>query len=90
MLLQDKYNISDRVLALIAGICVLPAVLHLFGLNFGFVSGQLSLDMISRLIAFEKGDLQEVLRGRYVHTIFVSFSIAISFLTIIRNDLGLV
>ncbi len=83
MLLQDKYNISDRLLMLIAGICALPAVLHLFGLNFGFVSGQLSLDMISRLIDFEKGDLQEVLRGRYVHTIFVSFSIAISFLTII-------
>ena len=83
MLLQDKYNISDRIFLLIIAICGLPFVLHLFGINFGFVNGQLSLDMISRLIDFEKGDLQEVLRGRYVHTIFVSFSIAISFLTII-------
>lgn len=84
MLFQNKYNISERIIWMIASICALPLILHIFGVNFGFVNGQLHLAMISRLIEFEKeNDIQEVLRGRYLHTIFVSFSIAIAFLTII-------
>lgn len=84
MLIRNKYNISDRIIWTIAGICALPLFLHLAGVNFGFVNGQLNLGMISRLITFEKQeDLQEVIRGRYVHIIFVSFSVAIALLTII-------
>ncbi len=84
MFFQNKFNIPERIIWVIAFICALPLVLHILGVNFGFVNGQMNLGMISRLIEFEnQRDLQEVLRGRYLHTIFVSFSIAIAFLTII-------
>jgi signal transduction histidine kinase len=57
--------------------------LNVLGLNLGFTNRQLSLEMITRIIDFEsQQDLQSISRGRYVHVMFVSISIAISFLTI--------
>src|SRR5436190_23452799 len=84
MLLQNKYDIKEKFIWLIACLCALPIVLNLVGIDFGFVSKQLDLAMITRIYDFEnEKDLQNIWRGRYVHVIFVSFSIAISFLTII-------
>jgi signal transduction histidine kinase len=84
MLLQNKYHIKEKFIWLVACGCALPIVLNLLGIDFGFVSKQLDLGMITRIYDFEnEKDLQNIWRGRYVHVIFVSFSIAISFLTII-------
>ncbi len=84
MLFQNKYDIPDRTIWLIAGICALPFILNVFGINFGFINGHIDLSMINRLNEFEKqNDLQKVLGARFLHIIFVSISIAIAFLTII-------
>jgi signal transduction histidine kinase len=84
MLLHNRYNIKEQFIWLVSGVCALPIVLNLLGINFGFVNHQFDLGMISRIYAFEnETDFKQILRGRYVHIIFVSFSIAISCLTII-------
>ncbi len=84
MLLQNKYDIKERYIWLIACVCALPIVLNILGINLGLGNKQVSLEMITRIIDFEsQKDLQSIIRGRYVHVMFVSFSIAISFLTII-------
>src|SRR5690349_15726606 len=84
MLLQNRYNIKEQFIWLVSGVCALPIFLNLFGINFGFVNQQLDLGMVSRFYQFEnEAGFKDILRGRYVHTIFVSISIAIALLTII-------
>lgn len=59
-------------------------LLNVTGVDFGFISSKIDPYKITELYQFEQQTyLQEILRGRYVHTIFVSISITISFLTIL-------
>src|SRR5258705_12351361 len=68
----------------IGGVCVLPLLLNIFGIDFGTVTRGLDPYKVTRFaeIANEEG-VRDILLGRNFHTIFVSISIAIAFLTAI-------
>jgi signal transduction histidine kinase len=84
MLLPNRYNISDAVLIFIGAICILPILLNVLGMDFGFVYQQFDPYRVTKFVEIEKmDDFREFIRGRYVHTIFVSSAIAIAFLTAI-------
>lgn len=79
-----KFKVPDRIVWLIAAVCAMPVLLNIFGIDFGYIGDKLDPYKITQLYQFEQETaLQEILRGRYVHTIFVSISITISFLTIL-------
>src|SRR5437764_78456 len=83
-LFQDKSKISKLVLWLIIGVCVLPLLLNLIGVDFGTVTSSLSPYRITRFVMMERQEeFRDMLLGRNFHTIFVSISIAIAFLTAI-------
>jgi signal transduction histidine kinase len=84
MLFPNRYNISDAVILFIGSICLLPLLLNLFGIDFGFISEQLDPYKITHFVDIEKqNDFREFLHGRYMHTIFVSVAATIAFLTAI-------
>ncbi|MBK6447043.1 MAG: PAS domain S-box protein [Bacteroidetes bacterium] len=79
-----KIRVPDKMVWLIGIICALPVLLNVIGIDFGFIGSKIDPYRITQLYQFEQETaLQEILRGRYVHTIFVSISITISFLTIL-------
>jgi len=79
-----KDLLSVRLRWLVLSVCAIPVILNLFGVDFGLVNDSLNPYQISHLLEFEsQRDFQDILRGRYVHAIFVSIGIAISFLTIL-------
>src|SRR4051812_27094886 len=84
MLFPNKYNISDAVILFIGGICILPILFNLMGMDFGFVYQQFDPYRVTHFVEIEKQeDFREFIRGRYMHTIFVSVAVAIAFLTAI-------
>src|SRR5260221_339334 len=84
MLFPNRYNISDAVILFIGSICTLPLLFNLFGIDFGFIYRQLDPYKVTQFANIEKqDDIREFLRGRYMHTIFVSVAVAIAFLTAI-------
>ncbi|MBL0139091.1 MAG: hypothetical protein IPP86_11265 [Bacteroidetes bacterium] len=79
-----KIRVPDKIVWIIGLVCALPVLLNVTGVDFGFISSKIDPYKITELYQFEQQTyLQEILRGRYVHTIFVSISITISFLTIL-------
>jgi nitrogen-specific signal transduction histidine kinase len=57
---------------------------NLLGVDFGSVLNQIDFFKVTKLVQLEQqSDIQQVQRGRNVHTIFVSISIVIAFLTVI-------
>ena len=84
MLFQNKYNIPEKVIWWILGLCILPVILNLFGISFGLTAVYLNPYRVMKLFEFEHEEgIREILQGRAVHTIFVSLSIAIAFLTVV-------
>ncbi|MEO8086918.1 MAG: ATP-binding protein [Bacteroidota bacterium] len=79
-----KYNIPKSVLWLIGIICVLPVLLNIMGVDFGTVTNKLDPYQLTKISEYEhQSGLKDFLLGRNFHTIFVSFTIAIAFLTVI-------
>src|SRR6266478_2983317 len=81
---QDKYKLSQRVTWTIIGLCSLPLLLNLIGVDFGTITSALNPYKITRFVQLEQEEgVREILLGRNFHTIFVAVSIAIAFLTAI-------
>ena len=84
MLFENKYNIPEKIIWWIIAFCVLPLILNLFGINFGLAAIHLSPYRVLKLFEFEHEEgIREILHGRAIHTIFVSLSMAIAFLTVV-------
>jgi len=83
-LILDRYKIAKPILWIIIGICVLPLLLNLIGVDFGTVTSKLNPYKITKSIELEQQEgVKDILLGRNFHTIFVAISIAIAFLTAI-------
>src|SRR5207245_7860124 len=66
----------------IIGICVFPVLLNLIGIDFGTVTSALNSYKITKFVEMEREEgVKDILLGRNFHTIFVSISISIAFLT---------
>lgn len=84
MLFQNKYNIPEKIILWILAVCLLPIVLNIVGVHFGLVINNLSVSQVLKHFEFERQEgIVDILRSRQIHTIFVSASIAIAFLTVI-------
>ena len=82
----SKYQIPDWVVWITALACVLPLLFNFFGIDFGTVTNKISPYQITKISEYEhQADLKEFLLGRNLHTIFVSFTIAIAFLTVLLS-----
>lgn len=82
----SKYNIPDRVLWVIGIVCVLPLLMNIVGIDFGTVTNKISPYQWTKIQEYEHQDeLKDFLLGRNFHTIFVSFTIAIAFLTVLLS-----
>ncbi len=81
-----RYNISKPVPWLVGIICVLPLALNFAGIDFGTVTSQISPYQMTKISEYEhQSELKDFLLGRNLHTIFVSFTIAIAFLTVLLS-----
>src|SRR5688572_24068674 len=79
---QNKSRLSSPAVWIIGGICVIPLLLNLFGIDFGTVTKGLNPYKITRFAEIESEEgVRDILLGRNFHTIFVAFAIAIAFLT---------
>lgn len=84
MLFENKYNIPEKIIWLVLILCVSPILLTIAGINFGVTENVLNPFRVMKLFEFEHEEgIVEILRGRAIHTIFVSLSIAIAFMTVI-------
>ncbi len=84
MLPLSKYNISKPVLWLIGIVCLLPLFFNLAGVDFGTVTSKLNPYQLTKITEFEhQEEIRDFFLGRNLHTIFVSITIAIAFLTIV-------
>jgi signal transduction histidine kinase len=82
----SKYNIPNRVLWITGLICVLPLLLNVIGIDFGTLTNKISPYQLTKIAEYEKqSGLKDFLLGRNFHTIFVSFTIAIAFLTVLLS-----
>jgi len=64
--------------------CISPVILTIFGFNFGLTANVMDPYRVMKMFDFEHDDfIREILKGRAIHTIVVSFSIAIAFMTMI-------
>lgn len=82
----SKYNIPDRVLWVICLVCLLPLLLNLVGVDFGTVTSKISPYQMTKIAEYERqSELKDFLLGRNFHTILVSFTIAIAFLTVLLS-----
>jgi PAS domain S-box-containing protein len=82
--LRNKYNIPPVLIWVTLLLCVMPTFLNLCGVSFDLSNHLLDLDDRTILNELQSNkDLHPLLRGRFVHTMLVSFSISIAFLTVI-------
>lgn len=83
--LEDRKSLlSDKAFIWVAVLCLVPVVLNVLGVDFGFLSREFDPYQVTRFIQTEQDtNIGLILRGRYVHLIFVSVSITISLLTIV-------
>ena len=82
----SKYNIPKSVLWITGAVCVLPLLLNIIGVDFGTVTSKISPYQITKIQEYEhQNELKDFLQGRNFHTIFVSFTIAIAFLTVMLS-----
>jgi PAS domain S-box-containing protein len=82
--LSNKYNIPPALVGITVFLCVLPTLLNLCGIRFGLANNLVDMDQLTVLNELETSKaLHPLLNGRFIHTILVSFSISIAFLTVI-------
>lgn len=80
----SRYRIPDIYVWLVAGLCVLPLLFNLLGVDFGNVVETLSPVKVMEMTQIEEQPgFRDLLTGRYVHTVFVSVSISIAILTLV-------
>jgi len=81
-----KYHIPSSVVWVTCIICAIPLLLNVLGFDFGTLSYKSDPYQIARIQEYERlSELKEYLLGRNFHTIFVSFTIAIAFLTVLLS-----
>jgi signal transduction histidine kinase len=86
VLLLKKYHIPNRVVWVTGIICALPLFLNVLGLDFGTINHKIDPYQIAKIQEYERqSELHDFLLGRSFHTIFVSFTIAIAFLTVLLS-----
>ena len=86
MLNLKKYHIPNSVVWVTGIICALPVLLNVFGIDFGTVNHKIDPYQIAKIQEYERqSELKDFLLGRSLHTIFVSFTIAIAFLTVLLS-----
>jgi signal transduction histidine kinase len=84
MLFNSKYTISEKLIGVVIGICVLPVLFLVLGVDFGMLQRVLKSDEIMQLINVEdNGILQEYFHARFIHIILASAAITIAFLTMV-------
>src|SRR5690349_10713252 len=84
MLFNSKYNIPEKVIWAVLGICTLPVILNLLGVDFGTIKRALKFDEIMELTDIDNKDvLREYFRGRFIHVILACCAITIAFLTMV-------
>jgi len=82
----SKYNIPNRILWVTCIGCILPLLFNLVGIDFGTITSKISPYQFSKIVEYERqSELKDFLLGRNFHTIFVSFTIAIAFLTVLLS-----
>ena len=80
----NRYNIPNIYFVLVSALCVLPLLMNLIGVDFGNVIDTLSPVKVVEMTELEEQPVyRDLLSGRFVHTIFVSVSIAIAILTLV-------
>jgi signal transduction histidine kinase len=81
-----KYHIPSSVVWFTGIICLLPLLLNVLGIDFGTVNSKIDPYQIAKIQEYERqSELRDFLLGRNFHTIFVSFTIAIAFLTVLLS-----
>lgn len=80
----SNYRIPDSYVVLVSALCILPVLLNFIGIDFGNVVDTLSPVKVVEMTQIEEQPVyRDLLTGRYVHTIFVSTSVAIAILTLV-------
>jgi signal transduction histidine kinase len=81
-----KYHIPNSVVWFTGIICAVPLLLNVFGIDFGTVNTKIDPYQMAKIQEYERqSELKDFLLGRNFHTIFVSFTIAIAFLTVLLS-----
>ncbi len=84
MLFNSKYNIPERIIWVVLGICILPILFNLLGVDFGTIKRALKFDEVTQLTDIEnKEALREYFHGRFIHVILACCAITIAFLTMV-------
>lgn len=81
---NNKYNIPPFLLWPTIILCITPTLLNWLGVDFGYANTLINLDDINTLNEIASNHkLHPLLAGKFIHTILVTFSISIAFLTVI-------
>ncbi|WP_142602237.1 PAS domain S-box protein [Solitalea koreensis] len=82
--LSATYKLPRQFIWTTLIICILPSVLNLLGVDFGFKNEILDISQLNDLTYESQQNLiYEALAGRFVHVMLVGMAIAIAFLTVI-------
>jgi nitrogen-specific signal transduction histidine kinase len=82
----NKYGINPFYFFITTLICSIPFLLYLFGLNFNYSNRIVNLSDIQVLNELASNEiLTPLLKGKFIHTFIVSFSITIAFVTTILS-----
>jgi len=81
-----KYRIPNGVVWVTCIVCLLPLLFNFLGIDFGTMNSKIDPYKIAKIQEYERqSELKDFLLGRNFHTIFVSFTIAIAFLTVLLS-----
>lgn len=84
LLIGNRYNIHPFLIIFTLSACILPSICNLFGIYFGLSNVFVDFENVRILNELEANEaLHPLLASKFAHTMLVSFSISIAFLTII-------
>src|SRR5688572_25915771 len=84
LLIGNRYNIHPFLIIFTLVTCLLPTLLNFSGMYFGMSNVFVDFDNLRTLNELEANEaLHPLLASKFAHTMLVSFSISIAFLTII-------